>query len=283
MNHYLLPILAAFGCAIGNGSAAILQKMSADKEKTIRSMDARLLWRLFQDKPYIGGVALDLLGWGLTIYAVQYLPLFLVEAIIATSIVITALIERFVWRRVLRPRVYLAIGLIITGLIPLMLAASPEKAAPISNLLRGLIVLSPLLIGLTGYFLARRSSYAASISLAALGGLAFGGTSVIGRIFNFSQPLWHTVYSPLLFGLIASGTFGILLFSMALQRAQATVVNATMTSSQTLIPTVVGIVFLGDSARHGLWSLVAVGIVLSVGGVVLLALSHEVAPQPSSV
>ncbi len=70
---------------------------------------------------------------------------------------------------------------------------------------------------------------------------------------------------------------------MALQRAQATVVNATMTSSQTLIPTVVGIVFLGDSARHGLWSLVAVGIVLSVGGVVLLALSHEVAPQPSSV
>jgi drug/metabolite transporter (DMT)-like permease len=275
MNHYLLPILAAFGCAIGNGTAAILQKVSADKEKTVGSMDARLLWRLFQDKPYIGGVALDLVGWGLTLYAVQYLPLFLVESIIATNMVVTALIERLVWHRVLSYRVYLAIGIIVIGIIPLLFAATPEKAAHISNLLRWLIVFSPLPIAAAGYFLARRTGQVAAIGLAVLGGLAFGGTSVVGRIFVFSQPLWHTIYSPLVLALIANGILGILLFSIALQRSHATVVNATMTSSQTLIPALVGIVFLGDSARNGMWYLVAIGTGLSICGFILLALSHD--------
>ena len=275
MDHYLLPLLAAFGCALSNGTAAILQKISADKEKNVESMDAKLLWRLFQDKPYIGGVALDLLGWSLTLYAVQYLPLFSVEAIIAANIAVTALLERLVWHRIFNPKVYLAIGLIFAGLIPLVVASSPEKAAPISNILRWLIVLTPIPLGLIGYFFARRKSYPASIGLAILGGLAFGGTSVIGRIFKLSQPTWHSIYSPLIFALIASGTLGILLFSIALQRAHATVINATMTASQTIIPTVVGIVFLGDSARNGMWYLVIIGISLVLFGFVLLAKSHE--------
>lgn len=275
MLNYVLPMVAAFGCALCNGTAAVLQKISADKEKNVTSLDANLLWRLFQDKPYIGGVALDITGWLLTLYAVRYLPLFLVEAIIAANIVVTAFIEQLIRHQRLKPKSYLAIALIVAGLVVLALAASPEKAAPISGQVKSFIVLAPIPIGIAGYFLARKKNYVASIGLAVLSGLAFGGTSVVGRIFRLSQPAWHTIYSPLIFALLANGILAILLFSIALQRSKATIINATMTVSQTLIPSIVGVTFLGDDARNGMWYLVVIGIGLALGGVASLVFGHE--------
>jgi len=274
MHYFILSLLAAFSCAICNGTAAVLQKISADKEKTVNSLDARLLLRLFQDKPYIGGIVLDLLGWALTIYAVQYLPLFLVEAIIATNIVITALIERIFRHRILPKKSYLAIVLIIFGLVILAFVSSPEKVGPISNLLKWFILMVPIPLAVAGYILARSRSQRATIGLAILAGLAFGGTSIVGRIFSFSRPIWHTMYSPLIFALVASGILGLLLFSIALQRMHATVINATVATSQSLIPSIVGIVVLGDHARNGMWYLIVLGISLALFGVAFLTLSY---------
>lgn len=272
MQSYLFPILAAGTCALCNGTAAVLQKISADKVKNVSSMDVRLLWRLSQNKLYIVGVGLDIVGWLLTLYAVQYLPLFLVEAIVASSIVVTALIDRLIIKQRLSHRAYVAIGLILTGLMLLAIAASPERARPVSETLRTLIALSPVPVAGVGFILAKQKGRLSSLGLAIMAGLSFGATSVIGRIFIVSQPVWHTIYNPLVFGLIASGTLGVLLFSIALQRALATTMNATMTMSQTLIPAIVGIVFLGDSARNGLWYLVILGGVSALGGVLVLAL-----------
>ena len=273
MTSILLPVVAAVACALCNGSAAVLQKIAADKVQTVSSLDATLLWRLFKNKRYTAGIVLDLIGWALTLYAVQYLPLFFVEAVLAASIVVTALLERFTQHRLLTRRAYLAIGLIMLGLVLLALAASLDRADPISQTLKIIITFSALPLGLVGWFLASRKSNRSALALAAVGGFSYGITSVIGRIFEFSQPLWHTIYSPLVFGLLSSGAIGILLFSTALQRAQATTVNAAMTASQTVFPAIIGIVFLGDSARNGLWSLVIGGGLLALSGVLLLAFS----------
>jgi len=273
--HYALPLLAALACAVCNGTAAVLQKVSADKEKRAKSLDARLLWRLFQDLPYVVGVILDILGWVFTLYAVRYLPLFLVEAVIATNIAITALTERLFRKQPISLQSYIAIGAILIGLVLLALAASPDRAKPISETVKWAIIATPLPIGIVGYALSRGKSYLSAIGIAVTSGLAFGGTSVIGRIFDFSHPLWHTVYSPLVIALIASGGLGILLFSIALQRAQATVTNAVMTASQTLIPAIVGILFLGDSARHGLHYLVIIGTAITLCGLIALATGRQ--------
>ncbi|MDL2341479.1 MAG: hypothetical protein QFB87_00155 [Patescibacteria group bacterium] len=272
MHLYILPLIAALLCAVCNGSAAVLQKISADKEKNVQSLDAGLLWRLAQNKTYLAGIVLDILGWVFTLYAVHYLPLFLVEAIIAANIVFTALLERFVRHQALSRKAYTAISIILAGLVLIALASAPEKAHPISRFIELLILLSPLPIALAGLLLARSKRYIACIGLAALGGLSFGDTSIIGRIFSPSIPLWHTLYSPQVFALIASGTLGVLLFSIALQRAQATIVNATMSASQTLIPALVGIVFLGDRARGGLWYLIFVGGALAFSGLFILTI-----------
>ncbi len=274
MPNAFIPMLAAFACALCNGTAAVLQKISADKEKNVTSLDARLLWRLFQDMSYVSGIGLDVLGWILTLYAVHYLPLFLVEAIIAANIVITALIERLFRHQEINRWSYFAIIIILVGLILVAIASSAGRSEPISNVVRWIIIFSPLPLGIAGYILARLKSYRSTVGLAILSGLAFGDTSVIGRIFSVSHPLWHTFYNPLIYSLLVSGSLGVLLFSTALQRAQATVMNATMTASQILIPAVVGIAFLGDNARNGLWYLVVLGCSLSLGGVIVLAFTN---------
>jgi hypothetical protein len=211
------------------------------------------------------------------VYAVQYLPLFLVEALIAANIVVTIFIERIFLRGRVGKRIYLATGVILCGLVALAFSATPERADPITSTVKWIIILSPCIVGLLGYVVARSNTYVSTILLAGLSGLAFGQTSVIGRIFVPSHPLWHTVYSPLLLGLAVSGLLGIWLFSTALQRARASIVNAAMTGAQTLIPSVIGIALLGDEPRNGLWFLVILGTALVLSGVSILALR----PDPS--
>lgn len=274
MSTYLLALLAAFACALCNGIAAVLQKVSADKEKTVESLDAKLLWRLIQDKPYIIGTSLDFIGWIFTLIAVQYLPLFLVESVIAFGIVVTALVERIFRHQAISLKSYVMIVIIVIGLILLALASTSQRAKPISDSVKYFLLIMPVPIALVSIFVAKNKAYIATISLAILSGLAFGGTSIVGRIFRFSHPLWQTIYSPVTLAIIVSGVLGILLFSVSLQRAKATIVNAAMTTSQTVVPAIIGIIFFGDAARNGMWYLVVLGTLLALLGVTFLSLGQ---------
>jgi drug/metabolite transporter (DMT)-like permease len=275
MDTYLLAMVAAFACAICNGTAAVLQKVSADKQKNVSTLDVSLLWRLLQDTPYIVGIALDLLGWLLTLVAVHFLPLFLVEAIIAFGIVVTAIIERLFRKQKISTKSYLNIGLIVIGLIILIITSNTNQATHISQLVKYLIIFSPLVVATLGFILVKGKRSINTILLAILSGIAFGGTSIGGRIFEFSHPLWQTIYRPLTLTIVVSGILGILLFSIALQRAKATIVNASATVSQTIVPTIIGIAFFGDTAKSGQWYLVIIGIALALVGVTFLSLSSE--------
>jgi len=275
MDTYLIAMIAAFGCALCNGIAAVLQKISADKEKIADSLDVRLLFKLLQDKPYIIGLFLDLLGWILTLVAVHYLPLFLAEAIIAFSIVVTALTEKIFRHQDISTKSYIMIGVIVVGLVLLIIASSSQEAKSISSLVRYLIVFSPVPVAIIAYFFARSKKYLSAIILAVLGGIAFGGTSIAGRVFKLSAPYWHTILNPITLTIIVSGTLGLLLFSIALQRAKATTTNAAMTTSQIVVPTIIGVLVFGDAARNGMWYLVVIGILLAVTGVTLLSLEQK--------
>ena len=275
MDTYVLSLFAAIACALCNGTTAVLQKISADKHKNVNTLDARLMWRLFQDKPYITGVLLDLLGWVFTLIAVQYLPLFLVGAIIASGIIVTALIEQLFLHQRISFKSYAAIIIILIGLVLLSLASSSEKSKPISDLTKYIILSIPIPIAVISYVLARRKNYQVTILLGILSGIAFSGTSIVGRIFRFSHPIWHTIYSPLILSILASGVLGLLLFSIALQRAKATIINATMSTSQTIVPAIIGIAFFGDLARNGMWYLVIVGTIVALMGATILATNQS--------
>jgi len=276
---FWLALFAALGCAICNGIAAILEKVSADTQERANAIRVGLLVRLLQQWPYVLGLALDGVAWILTLVAVQDLPLFVVQPIIAFSVVVTAIIERFVMHRQLGRLATIAILIILSGLCLLALTATPERAATVSPIVRGVIIGAPVVLAVLGGMFVKFRGTVATVVLAAISGVAFGGTAVAGRMLSFSHPYWHVLTQPLLWAIIAYGLVGILLFTIALQRNLATVVNAAMITCETTVPLVVGIACLGDRPRHGLWPLVISGVLLALIGTALITVAHKV-PSP---
>jgi drug/metabolite transporter (DMT)-like permease len=272
-------MLAALACAVCNGSAAMLIKVSADKERNVAALDVRLLIRLLQNKRYLLSIVLNIIGWAFCLFALQYLPLFLVGAIIAANIVITALLEKAFLKQEIRQKSYVSICTVLAGLTLLAVAAAPTKAKPLGHGMLLSMVLAPVLIALIGYALSRWKNYRSTCSLAVLSGLSFGVTSVAGRALHITPPVHQILTNPLLIVIVACTVLGSLIFSTALQRAQATVMNAFMSASQTLVPAAAGLLFLGDSARTGFGFLIALGSLLVVGGVVHLALQQQTAER----
>lgn len=270
-----LALTAAIGCAIFNGTAAILEKIGAGQEKKVRSSHPGLLWRLRNSPSYLLGITLDLLAWVLTILAVHSLPLFVVQPIIACSVIISVMIEHYVFKRRLTMGFIVSIATILAGLVLLALVATPEQAAVIAPITKWAIILTPLgLVAIGSLFSTIEKRYATFI-LAAISGLAFGGVSIAGRALIFSHPYTHLISNPLLWATGIYGLLGILFFTIALQRAAASAVNATMIACETLVPICAGLFLLGDHPRDNLWVVVALGIICTLVGTMSIALRAE--------
>ncbi|HUB93148.1 MAG TPA: hypothetical protein VMB52_01450 [Verrucomicrobiae bacterium] len=266
-----LAVGAAIGCALCNAAAAILQKVSSDKVSAIRTYDTKILIRLLRQLPYASGLLLDLLAGILTLIAVNRLPLFAAQAIIASCVVVTAFLERVFLKHELRRSTYYAAGVVLAGLACVALAAHGERTATVSLALRCVLIAMPLVIAALGLGVLKFDHKLGAFLLAVLSGCAFGGVSIIGRVLTYPNPIWLTAKNPLLWSLIAYGALGMFFFTAALQRTLATVVNSVMTSAQTVVPLVVGILLLGDTARNGLWLPLWFGCLLVVAGCTYIA------------
>ncbi|HXZ99646.1 MAG TPA: hypothetical protein VEK76_04780 [Candidatus Binatia bacterium] len=278
-----LALAAAFGCSLSIGVAAVLEKASADREERASSLRIGLLLRLLDDWPYLVGLALDGLSFLLTVIAVQNLPLFIVEPIIAVNVVITAVIERFCLGRRLSRLAWAAIAGILAGLLLLSVAAAPERARIAITPVLWTVIVMPVGIAALGALIVARSQHAATIALGALDGVAFGGTAIAGRMLALPHPYWLLLTSPLLWSMLAYGLVGLLIFTMALQRSHASIVAASTTGAQTIVPILVGIVFLGDTPRNNAWALAVAGMVLTLAGTLMIALPSAAPSRLASV
>jgi len=275
-----LALLAAFGCSLCIGVAAVLEKVSADREARVSSLQIGLVVRLLDDWPYLIGLALDGASFLLTVVAVQNLPLFVAEPVIALNVMITALLEHRLFQRRLRAVGWVAIVGILVGLTLLAVSGGPERAHPTAAAVRWVVILLPLGVAAAGAVVATSSRHGATVALGVLDGVAFGGTAVAGRMLVVPHQLWQILLSPLLWAMVAYGLVGLLLFTVALQRSHASIVGASTTAAQSIVPIVVGIAFLGDSPRDGAWAVAVAGMVLTLAGTLAVALTRVV-PDPA--
>src|SRR4051812_13524343 len=125
----LFGLLGAFGAAVCYGVASVLQALSARRTSTVQGLDPRLMLRLLKSWPYLAGLALDVLGFLLSIAALRSLPLFLVQGVIASSLAVTAVLGAVILHMRLRGREKLGVGVVIAGLILLAASAAEEQAA----------------------------------------------------------------------------------------------------------------------------------------------------------
>jgi len=276
-------LVCALGTAACYGVGSVLQAVAARRTAPTQGLDPRLLLTLAGSWLYLTGLALDALGFALMVVAVQSLPLFAVQAVVAGFLAVTAVLGAVFLHMSLTRGDWLGLAAVIGGLV--LVALSAARDAPVAA---GPWVLWGVLVAAVGLALVapvfgRMTGAVSAAGLGAVAGLAFGATSVAARLLPehlaWSEP-WRSLQrlaaSPPAYALVVAGVVALLAYSTALQRSSVTAATAPLVVGETIAPALVGITLLGDRPRDG-WAWAAVlGFVLAVGGAVSLARHGEI-------
>ena len=261
-----LAILLAFGAMICFGVAAVLQAVATGRTEQRPGLDPRLLLQLVRQPLFLGSLALNGLGFALHITALQSLPLFLVQAVIAGSVSVTAVLSVRVTGIPLARAQWLAVGLVVLGLAMLGPSATSGAADPGGTGAALLLLGAVALVVLAALGAARVRGAAGAILLGLLAGTGFGVVAVSARLL---PPYGAAVLrSPLVYVLLLAGATAFLLYSAAMQRGSVTTTTAALVITQTAVPALAGVLLLGDRVRDGFLALAVAGFVLALGGAV---------------
>ncbi len=273
----LLALVCALAANVSYGIGTVLQAAGARRTSTSEHLDVMLFARLSRQLPYLAGLGLDAIGFVASIVALRTLPLFVVQAAIAGSVGVTALVSVFVFGFRLRASDIRAIAVLIFGLVLLGASAHGEHAAHLSRLGGWLLLLGVGVVAMGGIFAARMRGERSGIALAACAGFGFSGTAIAARALHVPHHLWRLPMEPVAIALVLYGVAAMLMFASALQRGSVTATSAVMFSVETIVPSIVGLAVLGDRTRPHFEIVAAVGFVLTVGASVALARYTETA------
>ncbi len=269
--NLMLSLAAAFGCAILNGIAVILEKTGVDQIPLTNS-SFNIIWHLKNNYLYILGIILDLIAWLLTIYAVFRLPLFIVQPIIALSIIITVILENLIFKKTITSKMLISFLVIIVGLILLAMVAKTQTVPPINSNIKWSIVLFPIVLIIAGIISLKISN---KNVLAVLSGLSFGGVSIAGRVLGVHGINLYILENPIIWAIIVYGLVGIYFFTLALKKNSASLVNAIMIGAETMFPIIIGVLILGDRPLNNNWYLAISGSFLIILGTILMNLEFQ--------
>jgi drug/metabolite transporter (DMT)-like permease len=277
-------LLGAFLGAVAYGVATILQTVGARRSNEQENVSVRLLWRLVRSLPFLIGLALDGVGFLLSLAALRSLPLFVVQAVISASLAVTALLAALLLRARLRGRDWAAIAVTSAGLAALATAAGPEHPATVSLFGRMALLVGAAALGVlaTAAGRVRPERRPSGWALAVIAGLSYGGAGICARVLQHPGSIAGLARDPATWAMIAMGILGVLLYATAVQRSSVTVVTATVVMVETLVPSAIGVSLLGDRPRHGFAAVAAIGFALTLAGALGLARYGELSPEPKA-
>jgi len=262
--------LGAVVTALCYGIGAVLQATAMRDGAPGDSLDARVVVRMFSRLPYLIGLALDGLGFLASLLALRHLPLFLVQAAVAASVGVTALLaDRFLGVALGRAQ-WGALVALAVGVVLLAISAEPGGATSLSRPGQWAVLVGLGPLAALGVWGARPGRGGAPL-LGFVSGAAFGGVGIAARALPVTGSWWHLLAEPLMYAVLAYGALGTVLFAAALERGSVTVVVAVVFAVETVVPAGVGLAVLGDTARAGLAGVAVLGFVTTVGSALLLA------------
>ena len=271
-----LAILASICSGLGSATEAF-----GGRRAHARRRQPGILPPLLREPLYFGGLAVDLLGFAFTIVALQLLPLFLVQAIVASSVAVTAIVVVATGRPLGRPG-WIALSSSVFGLVLLSFSAVSGDVPALASIWHWLLLGIALPLAALGALGLRiENSWSAPV-LAFAAGLAFTCVAVSARGLDIPDPAWRLLLQPSLWAIVVDGILGTALFALALERGRVTVVAAITFTTNTVLPAAIGILVLGDRVRSGYVPVAAAGFVMAVGGAISLAGFTAPLPQTTT-
>jgi drug/metabolite transporter (DMT)-like permease len=275
----LWSLLAALLSATCYGIAAVMQAIAvrAASKRTAemvgeagQGVDPGLLVRMMRQGLFLASIAIDLIGFVAQLVALRELPLFAVQAIMASNLAVTAVFAAWLMKIRLTPREWLAVGGVVTGVALLGLSAGAEGPTKVGSEFELGLIVAVVGIGVAGFAVARLPNPVRTPALGAIAGLGYAVVAVSARILPGFAPL-QLVKSPAAYTLAAAGIVSFLLYATALEGGSVTTATAAVVLAETMPPALIGVIFLGDTTRHGLAAVGVLGFLLAVVCAVALA------------
>ncbi len=255
-------LFAALGAALAYGVGTALQALGAQRARVQSRSVLRQPWTLV-------GTALDGVGLLLSLLALRALPLFVVQAVVSANLAVAALAARLLLGQRLRRAQQGAVLAATAGLALVGAAATPETGVRASG---GLVL--TLVVGAALTALALVGDLARPDTsgrwLAVWGGIGFSVFALSARTI----PDLHQgtlVGSPTAWAGLVGGGAAFLCLLRALEHAPVAQVMAPLVVIETVLPSLVGVIALGDRPAAGTVPLAVAGFALAVTGAALLA------------
>ncbi|HLQ57098.1 MAG TPA: hypothetical protein VK162_22855 [Streptosporangiaceae bacterium] len=276
----LASLVAAMVAALCYGIAAVMQAMAV-RAASLRparvsagsglgGVDPGLVVRMLHQWRFIASLGIDLVGFVAQLVALRRLPLFAVQAMIAANLAVTAVAAAWLMHVMLTWREWLAVAGVVTGVGLLGSSSGSEGAAEVGPAFQMALIVTVAAIALAGLAAARLPDPARTPVLGAVAGLGYAVLAVAARILPGFSPQ-QLIRSPASYALAAAGIVSFMLYAAALEGGSVTVATAAVVLAETTPPAIVGVLFLGDTTRHGLTGVAALGFGLAVVCAVALA------------
>lgn len=271
--------LCALLSAVAYGVASVMQAVAAKAapDQGGAGVDPRLLLRVLKQWKFVVGLLLDGVGFVAQIAALHVLPLFLVQATQAASLAVTAVAVRVFGVR-LGAREWTAVGVVVAGLALLGSSAESEGSSEVGLGFRLTLAGAAVVLGIAGLLVGRAGDRVRTAGLGLVAGLCFGLVAVAGRVIQSLAPL-DLLRDPALYVVAVAGALAMLFFATALQRGGVTTATAMMVLGETVMPSLIGVLLLGDRTRPGFAVVALIGFVLAVAAALALARFGE--PEPA--
>ncbi|MFE1443532.1 hypothetical protein [Streptomyces sp. NPDC058739] len=272
-------LLLALCASVLMGTATVFQALGA-RAVAVRGPGAavRATWQW----PFLVGIVLDTLGFGAELLSLDSIPLFLVEAAVAGSLAVTAVGSAVMLHVRLRRAEWVAVAAVCCGLALMAVAAGRERGGDGDSTLRLAVLAGSVALAVVGRLISARfggERHRAAV-LGGVAGLSFGLVAVAARLLpGLDVP--GVLTDPAAYAVVCSGITGYLLLIEALQAGAVTAATAAMVIGETVGPAVFGVVWLGDTTRHGLAPVAVTGFALSLTGALALARFGD-AEQPAT-
>jgi drug/metabolite transporter (DMT)-like permease len=273
----LASLTAALVAALFYGIASVMQSVAAHEASNRKPQDADaggvdpgLLPRMLRQWRFVVSLCLDALGFVAQLIALQRLPLFAVQAIVAANLAVTAVVASLVIKVRLSWREWLAVTGVVAGVGLLGSSAGPEGASQAGVVFKLALIVTIAALGLIGLAAARLRAPARTLALGLVAGFGYGVIGIAARVLNGFEPL-TLLRDPAAYAVAAAGIVSFVFYATALEGGSVTVATAAVVLAETLPPAIIGVVFLGDRTRPGLEPAAIAGFLLAVASAVMLA------------
>jgi drug/metabolite transporter (DMT)-like permease len=274
----LASLTAALVAALFYGIASVMQSVAAHEASNRPQADADaggvdpgLLPRMLRQWRFVASLCLDTLGFVAQLIALQRLPLFAVQAIVAANLAVTAVLASLLIKVALSWREWVAVTGVVAGVGLLGSSAGPEGASQAGAVFKLALIVAVAALGLCGLAAARLlRDPARTLALGVVAGFGYGLLGIAARVLNGFGPL-ILLRDPAAYAVAAAGIVSFVFYATALEGGSVTVATAAVVLAETLPPAVIGVVFLGDKTRPGLEPAAVAGFLFAVVSAVMLA------------